>query len=531
MDGKRPTVASVHGMVAAAHPLAAEAGARILSLGGNAFDAAVATAAALNVVEPAMSGLAGQGVATCYVASEGRVRTLNFVTHIPDAFPEGAYRDREDVRKGAHTCGVPGNLAGWCELLQAYGRKSLADVFGPAIRLAREGHPLTELAVRFINNYATQLRGFSFFDDWNKTYTCGAGSVALYQILRQPNLAESLEDIAVKGPDHLYRGVLGERVVKYLGAYGGHLTMSDLDRVRPIWSEPLCMPYRGIKICTLPPPSEAFQMLVTMAILEGFDIAGMEPNGVEHLDTVWRAIRLAAGERIYNNKPSPEALRAMMSPACIDRLRSRVQRPGVIEGPTEQWLPRAPDHDKEYTTSFSVADAEGNAVCLTQSLGDGFGAGVVIEDTGICMNDFLHWAETDLRGGNPLVAGSQLAFPTAPTISLAGGKPILVLGTPGSYGILQTQPQALLQHLDFGRTLQQAVEEPRARLFDGRTVNPESRFAPDVLVELSRRGHAIEQTPAWTLLVGGMQAISLDPRTGAMIGAADPRREGYVATA
>lgn len=531
MDGRRPTVASRKGMVAAAHPLAAQAGAGVLSKGGNAFDAAVATAAALNVVEPGMSGLAGQGVATCYIAAEKRIRTLNFVTHIPKAFPERAYQHRDEFLKGAHAPGVPGNLAGWCELLSAYGTRSLSEAFAPAIELASDGYPLIEMSCWHINRAVNKLRDCSFFEDWNKTYTEGKGEVAPHQVLRLPDLAKTLSDIAAKGPDHFYRGELGQKVVEYLAAHGGHLSMEDLDAVRPVWNDPISGQYRHLTIHTLPPPSEAFQLLLTMGILEDFDIAGMEAHGVEYLDLMWRSIRIAAIERIYNNKPDPAALSAMLAPANIDRLRSIVRAGGVIEGPTEQWIPREPRHDKENTTSFSVVDAAGNMVCLTQSLGDLFGSGVVVAGTGLCMNDFLHWAETDLRGGNPLRAGEPLAFPTAPTISTIGGEPVLALGTPGSYGILQTQPQALVQYVDFRRDLQASVEEPRTRLFDGRLVNPESRISSTVLEELSRRGHEVKVVPPWTQLVGGMQAISRDPDTGVLIGAADPRREGYVATA
>src|SRR5437016_1324524 len=158
MEGKRSTIASLGGIVAAAHPLAAQAGARVMAQGGNAFDAAAAVAAALNVVEPYMSGLAGMGMATCYVAKERRARTLDFVTRVPSRFPAGRFTARMELRRGAHSCGAPGNLAGWCELLRAYGKKTLACVFAPAIELARGGFPLIEYGAAVINEIATELR-------------------------------------------------------------------------------------------------------------------------------------------------------------------------------------------------------------------------------------------------------------------------------------------------------------------------------------------------------------------------------------
>src|SRR6185312_6578427 len=144
MYRSRPTVSSLHGMVAAAHPLAAQAGARLLREGGNAFDAAAATVAALNVVEPYMSGLAGMGMATCYIAAEGRVRTLDFITKVPEKFPAGRFGTREEMYRGPFAVGTPGNLAGWCELVRAHGRMRLADIFAPAMALAGDGFPLLE---------------------------------------------------------------------------------------------------------------------------------------------------------------------------------------------------------------------------------------------------------------------------------------------------------------------------------------------------------------------------------------------------
>lgn len=530
MDGKRPTIASVHGMVAAAHPLAAQAGARLLAQGGNAFDAAAATTAALNVVEPFMSGLAGLGMATCYIAAEKRVRTLDYITPIPEKFPAGKFTEREQMYRGAHASGTPGNLAGWCELVRAYGRKSRADVFAPAIALARDGFPLAEFNVHSFNGAVAALKDYPFFADWNNNYTAGAGKVVLNQVVRQPDLARTYEAIVADGPQHLHGGKLGQAMIKHLQSLGGCMTMHDLETVQPVWLDPLSASYRGMDVHSLPPPCEAFQYLLTLRILDGFDLASMERNGVEHLDAVWRAIRLAAGERIAYNKPSPETLARLMSDGNVDRLRSRVRDGKPVEGPTEQWIPTVPHPDKEHTTSLSVADRDGNLVCITQSLGGLFGSGVVIPGTGVCMNNFLYWGEVDTRGTNPLLPGGDLALPTAPSIGTRNGKPVLVLGTPGSYGICQTQVQTLVQHVDFGLGIQDAIEAPRARLWDGRKVNPENRIAAATLDALRDRGHAIENTPAWTVQVGGMQGIAIDPESGAMTGGADPRREGYVAT-
>jgi len=357
--------------------------------------------------------------------------------------------------------------------------------------------------------------------------------VALRDIIRQPDLARTLEGLAAEGPDLLYAGALGRTIVGHLEQLGGCLTLADLAAVKPVWKEPMTARYRGLVVNTLPPPCEGFQFLLTLRILERFDLARLEHNGTEHLDTVWRAIRLAAGERIAHNNPTPEKLATIMADANVERLAARVRDGKPVEGPAEQWT--APTGHamamEHHTTSFSIADRDGNAICVTQSLGSPFGSGVVVPGTGLCLNNFLYWIDPNPASPNHTAPGSALPMCMAPTVSLRDGRPVLALGTPGSYGILQTQAQAMVQYLDFALPLQEAIEQPRARLWDGRLVEPETRIAPAVLQALRARGHDIAPGEAWTMRVGGMQAVAIDPATGLMTGACDPRRDSYVATA
>ncbi|KAA2211160.1 gamma-glutamyltransferase, partial [Teichococcus oryzae] len=200
---------------------------------------------------------------------------------------------------------------------------------------------------------------------------------------------------------------------------------------------------------------------------------------------VIRATRIAAGVRIADNMPDETRLRAILSDENVRRLQDRLRAGGGMEGPTEQWTSEPPPGaDPGHTTSFSIADHEGNLVCITQSLGSVFGSGVAVPGTGVLLNNFLYWA--DVQPGSPNLAkpGLPLAMCMAPSISTRDGEPCLALGTPGSYGILQTQAQALVSHLDFGLGLQAAIDAPRARLWDGRLVEIENRVAPEVLVAL-----------------------------------------------
>jgi gamma-glutamyltranspeptidase / glutathione hydrolase len=532
MDGKSATVASLNGIVAAAHPLAALAGVRLLAEGGNAFDAVAATAAALNVVEPYMSGLAGMGMATCRIGAERRIRTLDFVPLVPSRFPQGRFKQRSELTRGAQGCGTPGNLAGWCELVRAYGRKRLSEVLAPAIGLARDGFPLAEFNVMIINEVMAEFKRVrtDLLPHWAALYTNGRERMALGDVLRQPALAQCLEDIASEGPGFLHGGALGRALVAQSERSGGCLGLDDLEAFAPRWLDPMAESYRGLVVHSLPPPAEAFQYLLTLRILDGFDIGKLERDGVDHLDTVYRAIRLAAGIRIENSNPKPQRLASLLSEAHVERLRRRVRDGKPIEGPTEQFVaPRPVSMAHEHTTSFSAADREGNAVCITQSLGSPFGCGVVVPEFGVCLNNFLNWGEVLPGGRNYLVPNAALALPLAPSLATRDGELVLALGTPGSYGICQTQTQVMVQHLDYGLKLQDAIDAPRARLWDGRRVQIEARLPEATLEALRARGHEVEAPSAWTMMVGGMHGITRNPKTGVLAGACDRRRDGFVA--
>lgn len=520
----RPAARGTGGMVTSAHPLASAAGVRILADGGNAFDAIAAVAATLNVVEPFMSGLAGLGMATVWSARERRVRTLDFHPPVPGAF-DGSGLDRLALRDGPNANGVPGNLAGWCFLVSELGTMPLSRVFQDAIRHARDGYPVSPFYAAMVDTG----RGRAMQPEWERVYVNAAGSASVNTVLRQPELAETLEAIAADGPGHLYGGPLGRQMVEHIQSLGGCMTEDDLLAVQPIWEEPVVATYRGLDVHVPPPPAESFQFLLTLRILEGLDVASTEHLSADHLDRVFRAVRLAAETRIRNNKCSAARAAELLSEAAVAPLRAIAGGDGAVVGRTERYgdgpLPDGVELS-EHTTSFSAIDREGNVVCLTQSLGAPFGSGVVIPGTGVCMNNFLNWGDLEPESPNRLVGGERFGMCLAPSISLRDGEPVLALGTPGSYGILQTQAQAFVHHLDFGLDLQAALDAPRARLWDGRRIQLESRIEDEVVDALRGRGHEIEVIAPFSMMCGGMHAIARDPASGALTGAADSRRDG-----
>jgi gamma-glutamyltranspeptidase/glutathione hydrolase len=529
---RRVTVSSLRGAVAAAHPLAAQAGARVLREGGNAFDAAAATAAALNVVEPFMSGLGGMGVATCFSARDGRVHVLDFVPPAPRRFPPSGVTSHAHALRAAHAVGIPGNLAGWHALVERFGTRPLGGLLAPAIELAREGFPLTEFAAHEFAGAAEGIRsqGGEFLERWMNAYGVAGRLPVVGDVLRQPGLARTFEAIAAEGVGWLYGGGLGRAMVDLAGRHGSVLGIDDLEAYRPKWVPPVSIGYQGLVVHVPPPPAEAFQYLLTLRLLEGIAPNRGEPDGIAHLDAVMRAVRIAAMTRIEHNLPAPDELLELLSDRGLAPLLDRLHDGRPVDGPVEQSAEPVPGATQQHTTSFSIADAAGNAICVTQSLGSPFGCGLVLDDHGVCLTNLLAWGDMHPGGPKQLRANGPLALPIAPSLATSAGRPAVLLGTPGSYGIPQTQAQVMVQHLRFGLPIQEAIEAPRFRLLDGRAVLMEDRFDARVVDGLRRCGHVIESAPAWTRLVGGVQAVVIDPARGGISGGADPRRDGYVAT-
>ena len=301
MFGRRPSVTSRRGVVAAAHPLAAQAGARILSNGGNAFDAAVATAAALDVVEPYMSGLAGMGTAMVYVAAERRVRCLDFTPAVPLKFDSIARR-YDDLTRGPHGVGPPASLAGWMKLLDTYGTRTTAELFADAIELARGGFPVSEGNAHMIGGRLNDIA--EIFPGWSEIFLDNDEEPGAGWMLHQHDLADTYEALVSEGPDYLYHGALGQALVNEIQALGGALSMADLAAVEARWQDPIRIAYRDLEVNGAPPPSEGFQMLMTLGLVSHLDIGALERSGAEHLDAMIRAIRLSSRVRFrHANAP------------------------------------------------------------------------------------------------------------------------------------------------------------------------------------------------------------------------------------
>ncbi len=527
----RPTVMGTRGAVASAHPLASMAGIETLLAGGNAVDAAVAVGSTLNVVEPFMSGIGGIGL--MLISRSARERhVLDFIGAAPRAADVGRCTEAEQGA-GPKACATPGNLGGWLTAHTRFGRLPRAKVLEPAIGHAERGVPLT-------------FKNVEFFTGARQTLTQSREAERLYWpnggpraggVVTYKDLAATLRQVAEGGLDVFYRGPIAKTIARAVQEAGGWLAEEDLAAFAPVWREPATITYRGAEISSMPPPFSAFQMLETLNIMEGFDLRGWGHNGVDYLHHLIEAMKLASADRLAYAYGAGTPIAGLLSKAYAAAQRARIdaRRAAVSEG--ERYaaarLPGqiAEGHparfENEQTTHFACADAEGMVVSVTQTLGAPFGSGFAVPGTGIVLNNILKWADRDPASPNVLRPGRQSGTMMSPTQVFRDGAFRLSVGTPGSYGILQTQPQMLLNALEFDMNVQEAIEAPRIRIYRDRLVDAEARLADSTRIALSERGHTINVLDDWSWVVGGGQGVARDPDSGALMAGADPRRDGY----
>jgi len=526
----RPVVAGRNAAVASAHPLATQVGHQILQRGGNAVDAIIATAIALGVVEPYMSGVGGVGFLLLHLA-DGTTKVLNFCGNTPARGTPDQFTP-ETHEKGICASLIPGNVAGWFEALRTHGTLSPAEIFEPAIALAEEGFPLHPFNVDLIRHSMSRLNPAGMKIYGNVPLRIGA-------ILRQPELAATMRNLAAHGPDYFYRGPFADQLDAFMRDENGLITKADLAGYRPDWEDPIAANYRGLTVKTCPPNNEGFQILQTLKLLEGCDLKNLGHNSTDYIHTVSEAVKLAVADRIRwagDPKFNPVPLDRLLSDGYIAERRKLINRERASRSEGERWRATPPAgvvRPGEYeglTTHLAAVDQSGNVASITQSLGHGFGSGMVVPGTGVALNSFAWWCEIDPACPTPnlIAPGKRWAACMAPVhVFRNDGRFWFSVSTPGSYGILHTTLQMLLNIIEFDADPQAAIEAPRFRVWEETRMQIENRVPFEVLAELSRRGHHLELIGDYSYVVGGGQAVMIDPETNARLAAADPRRDGY----
>jgi gamma-glutamyltranspeptidase / glutathione hydrolase len=530
---QRPEAVGVRGVVASAHPVAAAVGVSILQRGGNAFDAAVAVAAVEGVVLPMMCGLGGDAFAVVYDARRDTLVGLNG----SGAAAAGATREffasrgfRTMPLEGVHAVGVPGALHLYETLWRRWGTLPWAELWAPAIRLAEDGVAITDYVSRRVAERADLLARFPHaarvFLPHGRAPAAGERWVA-------PDLGRSLRLVAAEGAATLYRGGLGERLLAFLRAEGALFEAADFTGQETVAYPPIATDYRGVTVHETAPVSQGFLLLAQLNILEGFDLAVLDPLGADRIHLLVEAKKLAFADRnLHAGDPAfvrwPLEWLCSKAHAAERRASIDLARAGEPAGAL------VPEYQTD-TSYFAVADGDGNVVSFIHSLSASFGSGVVAGDTGITLNNRAgRGFSLEPDHPNVIAPGKRTMHTLNAWVACRDGRPWLVGGTPGGDQQTQWSAQVLTAVLDHGLSLQDAVEAPRwfsspgtdpANLSQPMRVQVESRVPDATRAELARRGHDVVTLGPWAG-GGAVQLVAVDRARGVLRGATDPRPGG-----
>ncbi len=519
---RRSAVMARHGMVSTGQPLAAMAGLRMLMEGGNVADAAVAVAAMLNVVEPMSTGIGGDCFALIYEADSGRVTALNGSGRAPAAFTlEEAQRlglDEIPVT-GPLPVTVPGSASGWEALLQRFGTMSLGQCLAPAIATAEEGFPVSE---RIAAGWQASTAKLSKDEAATATYLPAPKPG---QIHRQPDLARTFRAVAEGGAEAFYRGPLAEKIAAAVQAKGGYLTVEDLAAHRATWEEPIRTSYRGVDILEHPPNGQGIAALIALNLVEGWDLAEMDYFDPARWHLMIEAMRMGMADAArYVADPAVAAVPVdgLLSKEYAARQRATI-RP---DGAATIAAPGVPEHRD--TVYLTVVDGQGNAVSFINSLFWGFGSGLVVPGTGICLQN--RGACFSLEPGHPnaLASGKRPYHTIIPAMALRQGKLWLSFGVMGGFMQPQGHLQVAVNLIDYGLGPQSALDAPRFRVDEkgGLQVAIESGVPLKTRKALAALGHRVRVEPTFSGGFGSGDVIMVDPESGVLCGAADPRKDG-----
>ncbi len=539
-NSRRSPVYGVGGMVATSQPLAVAAGLEILSSGGNAADAAVATAAALNVTEPTSTGLGGDCFALYYEASSGQVTALNGSGRAPMSLSlerlsnEGLVNDLPPFHP--YTITVPGACAGWCDLVERHGRLPIAEVLSPAIRLAESGFPVSPVTAYYWNRSIPRLNHAI----GGVEMTIDGRAPRPGELFRNPGLARTLHAIAEGEKAAFYQGEIAGAIARVVGQAGGCLSVDDLAAHTSTWDEPVSTNYRGYRVWECPPNGQGLAALLALNLLEGFEIASMPALSVQRLHIMVECMRLAfADTRWYVADPAfnPAPLEGLLSKDYAAERRKLIRQ----DRATLDQAHGAPTSSSD-TVYLTVVDRQGNACSFINSNYMGFGTGIVPAGWGFTLQNRGLGFSLNPSHPNTLAPGKRPYHTIIPgMITIDAAAPSAIPNTLyASYGVMggYMQPQGHLQVavslLNDGLDPQAALDQPRFCIDDGTAggrVALEEGISPGVQGQLEKMGHAVYAVSGHARSTFGRgQIITRDPQTGVLCGGSDPRADGCAMT-
>jgi gamma-glutamyltranspeptidase/glutathione hydrolase len=530
-NSRRSPVFGRGGMVAASQPLAVAAGIELLLKGGNAADAAVATAAALNVTEPTSTGIGGDMFALYFDAKSKQISALNGSGRAPAAL------NLERIKKEgfnelppyhAYTITVPGACAGWCDLIEKHGTQTMSDILAPAIKMTEEGFPVAPMTSYFWNRgVERQLRSAPN----GREMTINGRAPNAGEIFKNPGLARTFRKVAEGGKQAFYQGEVAEAIAAVIEQAGGCMTTEDLAAHTSTWEEPINVTYRGIRVYECPPNGQGLTALLALNLLEGFDLGSLEPLSADRLHLEIEAMRLAfadgrwfISDPKFSKIPVPELL---SKEYAAERRKLIDPRLAVLD--QKRGTPVASSD----TVYFSVVDKFGNACSFINSNYMGFGTGIVPKGWGFTLQNRGHNFDLDPKHPNALAPRKRPYHTIIPAMATRANDNSLFasFGVMGGFMQPQGHVQVLSAILDSGLDPQAALDLPRFCIDDGTSgglVALEDGIPNGIIADLKTRGHPVEKVSGWDrALFGRGQIILRDPDSGVLTGGSDPRADGY----
>jgi gamma-glutamyltranspeptidase/glutathione hydrolase len=517
-------------VVATSHPLAAQAGLRMLQRGGNAVDAAIAAAAMLTITEPCSNGLGSDAFAIVW--DGGRLQGLNASGRAPAAWTPGYFRARHgrDARhppvRGWDAVTVPGAVAGWAALSDRFGRLPFADLLEPAIEIAETGYAVP-VVVQQKWAAAAQVPELVRQPGFAQTFLPRGRAPHVGELFRMPGAAKALQLIADSRGRAFYEGEIADSLVAHARVEGGAVTRADLEAYRPEWVEPVEKRYRDVVVHEIPPNGQGITALMALGMLSHFDLASLGADSAEAAHLQIEAIKLAFAD-VYRFVAEPEAMEVSTGQLLDEGyLASRAK---LIDPARAQDF-QAGNPVKGGTVYLTTADASGMMVSFIQSNYMGFGSGVVVPEYGVSLQNRGHAFSLDPASSN-VVAPAKRPFHTIiPGFVTRDGKPLMSFGVMGANMQPQGHVQTLVRMIDHHQSPQAACDAPRWRFNEGLSLNVEAGMRPEVVAQLQALGHRIEAISDSYQDFGAGQFIWRlgDPASEGYVAASDPRRDGQVA--
>jgi len=513
------------GMVATSQPLAAQAGLEILKKGGNAIDAAIATAACLTVLEPTSNGIGGDAFALIW--TKNKLYGLNSSGPAPKSISIEALRNRSHTKMpeyGLLAVTVPGTPAAWAALSERFGCLPFQELLKPAVRYAEEGYPVSPITAKYWQRAYAKFKNIlqgDEFKPWFDTFTLEGKAPESGQLWHLKDHARTLQSIAETKAESFYRGDLAEKIDAFSKKHGGFLSKEDLAEYYTEWVEPIKVNYRGYDVWEIPPNGQGLNTLMALNILKGFEFSNKDTIDSYHTQIEAMKQAFTDGQHYITDVRYMKAtVEELLSETFASERRKLINEMALEPAPG-----KLPDGGTVY---LAAADSEGNMISYIQSNYKGFGSGIVIPETGIALHNRGKDFSLDPDHSNALVPGKKTYHTIIPGFLTKDNKPIGPFGVMGGFMQPQGHLQVVMNTIDFNLNPQAALDAPRWMWQSGKTVMVESHFPDHIAQALHRKGHniikAIDETG-----FGRGQIIWRDSDTGVLNGGTEPRTDGHIA--